>query len=531
MATSVNATLDQLRLAWRRYKLDREAERAFVTHPYLIEWIDLDRDVWLNAIKTRLAEGYEPSPGRPCFAPKSSYLLRAGLILSPEDEVVYNLLVGRLLPDILRLISPLQGDPDLGYQLQKRASTPKWTKDRYESWRQFRLLSVDELETHPFVVVADITGFYDNIDLDRLTSDLRSAAPSQEAEIELLQACLRKWALPRGKGIPQGHSASDILAKLYLQTLDLDLSKRFRHLRYVDDMRIFCRCTLEARLALRRLVEVLHRRGLSVQSAKTRIIPASDARPLFDGIVPTIDRIHRELREELEKELKEEGPYMDEDRAATLLGRGPGPPVAVLERAFSEYFASAGSLRFEPSLFHYLLNRLGIAGSQVAVGYCIDTLRSRPEETSSIMRYLMRLELGAAEVDRVLAYAGSADAIYDYQLYQIVKAFYENRRCHHSLLELSRGWSRDSNCDPWLRTYAVAYTALFGDPADLEYLEERYSSLIDIVERAEVVMAIRRQEKRRRNAFYGRVKGEGELVARAIRFVRSRDDVSATTPQ
>jgi hypothetical protein len=67
-----------------------------------------------------------------------------------------------------------------------------------------------------YVVMADITAFYENIDLGLLLSDLIEA-------INQISSCLNKWAQVQGRGIPQGQSPSDILAKLYLNSIDQTL--------------------------------------------------------------------------------------------------------------------------------------------------------------------------------------------------------------------------------------------------------------------------------------------------------------------
>jgi hypothetical protein len=50
-------------------------------------------------------------------------------------------------------------------------------------------------------------------------------------------------------------------------------------------------------------------------------------------------------------------------------------------------------------------------------------------------------------------------------------------------------------------------------------IESQYTATLT-EPKAESVMALARLERGRRNAFYGRVKGDGDLVAAAIRFVK-----------
>lgn len=59
------------------------------------------------------------------------------------------------------------------------------------------------------------------------------------------------------------------------------------------------------------------------------------------------------------------------------------------------------------------------------------------------------------------------------------------------------------------------------DAADLEKIENDYSSARTDLERAEFVVALEKLEIGRRNAFYNRIKSDGELVRRAVASVRS----------
>jgi hypothetical protein len=73
--------------------------------------------------------------------------------------------------------------------------------------RVWREKSMRKMQAADFVLIADIAAFYENIDRPRLFSDLRAVNMDDETG-RLLSACLNRWAEPRGKGIPQRHSAS-----------------------------------------------------------------------------------------------------------------------------------------------------------------------------------------------------------------------------------------------------------------------------------------------------------------------------------
>src|SRR5205814_4488384 len=160
-------------------------------------------------------------------------------VLDLADEVVFNALIGHFLPHIWQAIRWSQGDPDIAYQLKPPVSNPAWISSGFRVWREWRQRSLDKLKKGiQFVVFADIAGFYENIDLPRLRSDLAALGVDQTLLDEVLMPSLNRWSHPRGKGIPQGYSASDILAKIYIAPVDRGLRNAgFTHLRYVDDMR------------------------------------------------------------------------------------------------------------------------------------------------------------------------------------------------------------------------------------------------------------------------------------------------------
>ena len=288
-----------LELAWKRAKLDRP-NRSFTTHPYLLSWIESDLDGWLQAIRVSLGRGYSPHDCAVCDVPKGNWMVRPGSVIDPRDEVVVNAILGRFHDELWRVLGNFQGDPDIAYQFQRSPAQADWVRSGFRISKQWRERSLKKLtKATRYVVFTDISGFYENIDLPRLNSDLRSVGIDEEY-LHVLMECLRRWSRPREKGIPQGYSGSDILAKLYLNRLDKGLrTAGFAHLRYVDDIRIFCKTNLEAKRALLKLNQLLRNSGLNLQTAKTLILRREHAREKIDGVKPTIDAIQEQLAEEL----------------------------------------------------------------------------------------------------------------------------------------------------------------------------------------------------------------------------------------
>ena len=520
MAIQFDPEITELRLAYDRAKSDRPG-RCFIEYPHLIKWAELDLSEWLQDLKDKCSSGFQPHSSRLCWVPKPNSLLRPGNILHFKDEVIYNLLLERLYEAIWKKLESFQKEPDAAYVLTGQ-SKKGWFQSSFTSWANFRTKSLKYLQDGTsFVVVADITGFYENIDTDKLLSDLRQIVGGAKPEIELLRVCLRKWSARGEKGLPQGYSASDLLAKVYANSVDLALrNDGYRHLRYVDDFRVFCRSRIEAKRAIFSLSRHIHKRGLNLQSAKTKILSAADAFKAVDGVKPTVEGIQKELMAEIQMEIAEEGPYPETQYLERLLRKYKELPSTVLERTFEEYFAASNPAPFNKTLFHYLLNRIGKAKSRVAVNYCLDALRERPEETSYILKYFTEIGPAKAEVKSIVDYLTSPPAIYDYQCYQILKWFFEEGLKDERVLKYSRQAMKDLSRDLWLRSWSLAYVGSYGDIADLTSIESMYATCSSDFEKADCVMALSRMESGRRNSFYVSVKGDGSLVDRAISIVK-----------
>jgi len=522
MTCAFSVSLDELKEAYERTKADRP-DRCFIEHPFLFDWARIDYENWLEQVRSRIASGFNPHPCRLCWVPKANSLLRPANILHLKDEVVYNLLVAKLYGVIWGVLQRWQGEPDSAYVLLE-PEIGEWFMSQFKAWEAFREVSLRHLaEGARFVVVSDITGFYENIDLGRLLSELRQIAGGSRPEINLLKRCLRKWSSRGDKGIPQGYSASDVLAKLYIHTVDVGLrNDGFKHVRYVDDIRIFCSSRLEAKRAILCLARHIHGKGLNLQSAKTRILNRNTALQKFSGVKPIVEAVQRELIAQIYDEISDGDPYFGAEDVELLLEGRENLPAEVLERTFSEYFAASNPSPFDKTLFHYLLNRLAKAQSRIAVGYCLDALRERPEETTPILNYLGRVPLEDGEHQAIVDFLVSDAAIYDYQSYKIVKWLLENEVRDDHTLSYCRHLAQDYNRDVWLRSYAVAYLGRYGDITDMQLIESLYRSCSSDLERADCIMGLRRLETGKRNAFYAAAAGDGALADRAVRLAKAK---------
>src|ERR1700746_3635914 len=383
------ARLLDLETAWGLFKTDIN-DRVFVRHPYAVSVIELDLDRWLgDLLSTIRNDRYSPKSMYICDVPKGKGLIRPGSNLAFSDRVVFAACVGACFSAIHSRLLWSQGFVDFSYRLAVNPANPDWLRDRFTGWEEFQDKSSSAIDSRiSYVVIADISSSYENIDLSFLMSDMRDAGAPEPA-VEQIVVCLNRWAQAPGRGIPQGQSPSDILAKLYLDNIDRVLRDMgYFHLRYVDDIRIFCRSDSEAKKVLVDLSRLLRKRGLSLQAAKSEIYAADVAKQQIDEVTAAVRNVKQTFIRDVASRTGQGDPYMSIHEADEILDENPDEaPLEVVREAYRVYvIENPGALN--ATLFRFLLNRLGKQRDSFAAEHCVTLLEPYPEQTSTVLRYL-----------------------------------------------------------------------------------------------------------------------------------------------
>jgi hypothetical protein len=148
-------------------------------------------------------------------------------------------------------------------------------------WDQFWNVSIQRSTRKPFVLIADITDFYNQISHHSIETQLQRcsvAAPDIKVVMNLLKATTAAIS----KGIPIGPHPSHLLAETSLIPIDELLAQRgFEYCRYVDDIHVFCETEEQAQVALFALAGALDQyHKLSLNRQKTRVMSASTFHPM-----------------------------------------------------------------------------------------------------------------------------------------------------------------------------------------------------------------------------------------------------------
>ena len=372
-------------------------------------------------------------------------------------------------------------------------------------------------------LTADIAGYFENINLAGLASDL-SRVECPDDVIKLIGRCLNQWAQSEGRGLPQGVLASDVLAKIYLESFDRALKTAgCRHLRYTDDIRVFCQSEREAKRALVLVTELSRGRGLTLQSAKTQIRPAEGLEAEFDGAFPFIQDLNRSyIKRAQDAGIMAADPSLPISVIDDLIRRSPNSvnPV-VIRQAFRKHVRDVS--KPNRSVLHYVLRRMGNNLDDTAVEYCAELLFKQPEETGDVLRYFGSLGPSRDRERYVVRALTSGDlAMYHYQQQQILDWLWRSASSLSApTLRAVRKLAFSGDAAPYVRATSRALLGRSGDQADLDRLAAFFNSASDPLERAQLLCCVARLERGRRNALIGRVRNERPWVNRAAQLVRS----------
>jgi hypothetical protein len=509
-----------MRLAYARMRADNDW-RVFYRHPFELSLVEVSVDDWLDEVQALTDAGaYVAEPAPPLEVPKPGWHIRPGLALSLRDQLAYHYATLKAAPAVTPPLDWSAYTVRFSYRVAN--SGKDWFEKEFQGWKNFDRVSLGKLSGGAkFVVVADISGYYENIDIGRLIAEL-SAAPVDPIVREQLRLLWNKWAGVRARGIPQACAPSHVFGEFFLDPVDRALrAYGIDHVRYLDDIRMFSSSAKRARLQLQELSRILRDRGLNLQTAKTEIFSASKAKIAFASVQRYLGRVSRRIAQELAA-LGDFNEYADPDEVRRFLATDPdNPPPEVVEKAW-ESFAEGALGGFDKTVFHYLLARLADLKSPAALDWSLDCVLQRPEETNHVLRHISSVlpKLTPTNLDRLALLLESKDVIYDYQRYLILRWFFEEGLSHPAVLRYARR-NIGSGATPLLRPHAVAYLGAHGEPEDFIRLERSLREEVGALARATLLLALRREKGPLRNLWYGRCAGESPFVDRALQLARA----------
>lgn len=370
-----------------------------------------------ESLRTKIERGrYDPTPAETILVPKPGNTTRPAALLTLTDRVIFDAIVELLRP---RIETALLGKEIVFW--------PRGIVNTKE-WKKFEAAPLEGDAT--FVAVADVTGFYETIDHERLRDTLVTITGRGAVVNALIEFLRRVMRAP--KGIPQGLAASDPIASAYLSPVDSAMARAcMDYWRHGDDIRIAARSLSEARRALHILEIELRRVGLLVNSSKAIIMQ----RGTYENALAGTTRINEEARDALFKsrvgQIKKDPKKLQ--RVIDMTGQGQlgwdffyhmsmslqevierlvphlqpnDMDVAnrVLREAWSKRPGLANSFTREE--FHLRVSsslvQLAAGKSPLAIQLVGELLAQFPEKTEIVAHYLASLQAGKTVVEKII---------------------------------------------------------------------------------------------------------------------------------
>ncbi|CAN7479907.1 RNA-directed DNA polymerase [Bosea sp. LjRoot237] len=229
--------------------------------------------------------------------PKKGFGERYGLETDFFDRFLYQAICSFLIPFFDKLLSHRV----LSYRYDPNPQNPKYLfKAKISRWFTFEGVTLTFAGSGKYLLVTDLSNFFENIsraqliaELERAISDIQATGPEKlqiRNAIATLDALLGQWTFNGSHGLPQNRDASSFLSNILLSSVDRKMAELGHdYYRYVDDIRIIADSELHARRALQDLIRQLRTVGLNINASKTEILSPDTSKDKLAEFFPSKD--------------------------------------------------------------------------------------------------------------------------------------------------------------------------------------------------------------------------------------------------
>ncbi|WP_150427673.1 RNA-directed DNA polymerase [Dechloromonas sp. CZR5] len=257
-------------LDFARRHLTAYYDSDFFPKPFEFECIWHRWDDFKAMDKTKLASNVPPL-AIPWKKPRGGY--RIVHQMDPLDAICYTAVARSLSIKIEEHRIPARENVACSYRISPDA---KGFFVKGSGFSDYRIRCEELAKIYKYVLVTDISDFYNRIYLHRLGNALSMA--STENAGKSVENFLLGINSKASQGIPVGPAASIVMSEAAL--IDVDqfiMNLNVDHVRYVDDIRIFSNTTLHLDNILQNLTLYLHQNHrLGLVSDKTKIIGSEE---------------------------------------------------------------------------------------------------------------------------------------------------------------------------------------------------------------------------------------------------------------
>jgi hypothetical protein len=441
--------------------------------------------------------------------PKANFTIRPMARPSIKDWLIYEAIIEYLSKEILKKNEICNRSFSiLNFKTHDAKKTNAWLKFDDHSRKFYK-------DGYKYCVTTDLTGYYENINLEELRRRIINYLENNEDGEKLIKVlfnCLRKWSDERisGYGLPQGPPASSFLADIFLDYVDRKMEKYEGYFRYMDDIRIFCKQEIDAKVALKELIIALRNAKLNINAKKTAILKGKEIEErLFDP--------HKSLLNMIETIMK--------SGDKKFIVEAVIPPLLKL---FEDVFSNDP---FEKTHLNFSLYRLCILHNS---GFRFDTRKiteiikgnfiSKPHHTGLFCDFLSMFPKDEEIVKFLISFLRSEDNIYEWQELKVLQTLLKfNVEMDRSNIDFFIESAQNSNKHYAVRAFYFLLSGKHGNNRDRELIVDSYNSLSETYTKLAAILAIQELGSASRNNFYSRVKRleNNEDINKFIDYIKS----------
>lgn len=442
--------------------------------------------------------------------PKSNFTIRPMARPHLKDWLLYEALVASISEDIF------SNSDEVCTRSYSINQFKKHGNKSIEAWLEFDQKSRNLYdEGYQYVVVTDITAYFENINLDELRCYLYNFIDADKDDrVTALDNLLQKWSSERIRnyGLPQGPTASSFLGDFFLDHVDSKMEKYPGYFRFMDDIKIFCKDEVESKIALKDLIISLRDVKLNINAKKTSIWHALE----IDTYL--LDH-HRELMNFIVETIKDGNKQLIKENVLSSL-------MMLFEKSF-------GDDHFGPRHLNFSLFRLGLlynSNIEFDIDPIIDTilsqLKNKPHHTGVFCDFLTNFPNNSKIQNEILSFLQSEHNIYEWQEIKLLQClirfktpFDKNQR------EILQRLCQDHNKHSIVTSFYLLLIGKHGSRRDRDMIIDSYDEKHDDFKKQAIILATQELGKAARDKFYNRLKrNDSKDIVNFIEYVKSLEN-------
>jgi len=383
-------------LKWAVESLALHGDTDLFPQPVELRALGADVDAAVARLSAVELPDFAVGASRRFIVPKGELSYRQATQLDPLDSVLLTALVYEFGQQVEDLRRSQEENTVFSYRFSPSADGELFAS--HKGWNDFWQHCRDVSAEHPYILVADIADFYNQVYHHTYENQLVAAEWPNQA-IQLFKRVIQSTTAKVSRGVPVGPHWAHLIAEASLIPVDNSLAARgIKFARFVDDIVVFAESEEDAHLSLYVLADVLDKQQrLHLQNAKTQILRAKDFREHCDEMID--DRPINDLEKMMVEVIKKHSggdPYhtvllseLDDEELAAF-------STDAVETVLSDYLNN-----YPPDFvrLRWFLRRIAQVGHPAGVRFCLEHFDELLPAMSEVCRYLLAVSESGQDLD------------------------------------------------------------------------------------------------------------------------------------